>query len=70
MVRVIVRLYVGLLIVALPWMRFWTDNGLFSYVPGTTLIANSGFLRGVVSGLGVLNVAIAFQELLLPSGDK
>jgi hypothetical protein len=66
LVRVIVRLYLGLLIMALPWMRFWTENGLFSYVPGTSLLANSGFLRGVVSGLGMLNVAMAFQELFSP----
>ncbi len=63
LVRVIVRIYLGLLVMALPWMRFWTENGLFSYIPGSTLLAGSGFVRGIVSGLGVLNVLIAFQEL-------
>jgi hypothetical protein len=67
LVRVIVRLYLGLLIIALPWMRFWTENGLFSYLPAGDFLANSGFLRGLVSGLGVLNVAMAFQELFFPS---
>ena len=67
LVRVIVRLYLGLLIIALPWMRFWTENGLFSYSKSTALLAGSGFARGVVSGLGVLNVIIALQELFLPS---
>ena len=69
LVRVIVRLYLGLLIIVLPWLRFWTDNGLFSYLPGTSFLAGSGFLRGVVSGLGLLNVAMAFQELF-PSARK
>jgi hypothetical protein len=48
-------------------MRFWTENGLFSYSRTTSLIAQSGFTRGLVSGLGVLNVIIALQELFLPS---
>ncbi len=63
LVRVIVRLYLGLLIIVLPWMRFWTENGLFTYSRGVALLAGSGFVRGMVSGLGVLNVAMAFQEL-------
>jgi hypothetical protein len=67
LVRVIVRLYLGLLIIALPWMRFWTENGLFSYLPASDLLASSGFLRGLVSGLGLLNVAMAFQELFFPT---
>jgi hypothetical protein len=63
LVRVIVRLYLGLLIIVLPWMRFWTENGLFTYSRGTALLAASGFVRGVVSGLGVLNVALACHEM-------
>jgi len=63
MVRVIVRLYLGLLIIVLPWMRFWTENGLFTYSRGTAILAASGFVRGVVSGLGLLNVALACHEL-------
>ncbi len=66
LVRVIVRLYLGLLIVALPWLHFWTENGLLSYLPGAGLLTNSGFVRGVISGLGALNIAIAFQELFFP----
>jgi hypothetical protein len=67
LVRVVVRLYLGLLIIALPWMRFWTENGLLSYSRSTAMITGSGFTRGLVSGLGLLNVVIALQELFLPS---
>jgi hypothetical protein len=70
LVRVIVRLYLGLLIIALPWMRFWSENGLFSYLPGATLVADSGFVRGLVSGLGVLNIVIALQELFSSSSRR
>jgi hypothetical protein len=70
LVRVIVRLYLGLLIIALPWLRLWTENGLFSYTRGTELLATSGFLRGMVSGLGLLNVAIALQEIFAPGRKR
>ncbi len=66
LVRVIVRLYLGLLITALPWMRFWTENGLLNFNRTASTIAASGFTRGLVSGLGVLNVFMALQELLTP----
>ncbi len=70
LVRVIVRLYLGLLLIALPWMRFWTENSLFSYVPGAELLANSGFVRGMVSGLGLLNVAFAVLAMLAPKSEQ
>ncbi len=66
LVRVIVRLYLGLLIIVLPWMRFWTENGLFTYTRGIALVAGSGFVRGMVSGLGLLNVILAFRDLVFP----
>ena len=70
LVRVIVRLYLGMLIIALPWMRFWTENGLLHFDSTSALIAESGFAKGLVSGLGVLNVLIALQELFLPKSNR
>ena len=66
LVRVVVRLYLGLLIIALPWLRFWTENGLLRYTQATAMVSDSGFVRGMVSGLGVLNVVIALRELFFP----
>ncbi len=63
LVRVVVQLYLGLLIVALPWMRFWTENGLLSWTHATAMVANNGFVRGAVSGLGMLNVLLALHAL-------
>ncbi len=61
-IRIIVRLYLGLLVFALPWLPFWTQNNLFTYDPFLLTIANSGFARGLFSGLGVLNVILAVIE--------
>ena len=68
-VRIIVQLYLGLLIVALPWLRFWSDNSLFSYSETISVLASSGFVRGLVSGLGILNIYLAIREALRPRGQ-
>lgn len=62
LVRVIVRLYLGMLVLALPWLPFWTQNNLFTYDPLLLTLASSGFVRGVFSGIGVLNIFLAVIE--------
>jgi hypothetical protein len=63
-VRVIVRLYLGLVIVVLPWMHFWDDNRLFALVPHLAPLLLNGVARGVVSGLGLLNIWIAIHDAI------
>jgi hypothetical protein len=62
MIRILVRLYLGVIVLALPWLSFWTQNNLFTYSPILTWLADSGFVRGMVSGLGLLNIIIAVIE--------
>ncbi len=59
-----VRLYVGLTLTVLPWTHFWTDNHLLLYFAPVAKIAFSGVTRGLVSGLGILNVWIALSEMI------
>ena len=47
-----------------PWRPEWSDNPLLLSYPGIREIVSSGFVRGVVSGLGLLNVWIGFWEAL------
>ncbi len=63
-VSIVVQLYLGLLIFALPWLHFWTENSLFTYGPLLLALGSSGFVRGAVSGLGLLNVYLACLEAL------
>ena len=58
-VRFLVQLYLGLLVMALPWLGFWTQNNLFTYSPVLMALAESGFVRGAVTGLGLLNIVLA-----------
>jgi hypothetical protein len=63
-VRVVVRVYLGLFIVALPWTHFWTDNRLLLIFPHLAYIALTGAARGIVSGLGLLNIWIGIDDAI------
>jgi hypothetical protein len=54
---------VGLLLVALPWTQFWDRNYLFDALPVLGSLTHSPYLRGAVSGLGVLNVGLGIAEV-------
>jgi len=54
---------VGVLLVFVPWSAFWERNYFAALVPGlSTLLANA-FVRGAVSGLGLINVIAGVAEL-------
>jgi len=63
-VRVVVRVYLGLFLIALPWTHFWTDNRLLLIFPHLAYIALSGAARGIVSGLGLLNIWIGIHDAI------
>ncbi len=55
---------VGVLLVILPWRPEWTDNGLFLIYPRLRAFMANGFVRGVCSGLGLLDVWVGFLEAI------
>ena len=64
-VRVLLRMYIGLAICYAPWSRtFWDQNPLFTHYPAISILAANGAVRGIVSGLGLLNLWIAFREAI------
>lgn len=52
----------GVMLMILPWRPEWTDNHLLFPFPALRNFMGSGFVRGVCTGLGVLNVWIGFWE--------
>jgi hypothetical protein len=62
--RVIVRLYIGLILVFLPWTHVWAFNRFFLYYAHVSHFMESGAVRGLVSGLGLLNLWIAISEAI------
>jgi hypothetical protein len=63
--RVLLRMYIGLAVCYVPWSRsFWDQNPLFVQFPLLGIYAANGAVRGLVSGLGLLNLWIAFHNAL------
>ena len=63
--RVMLRMYIGLAICYAPWSHsFWDQNPIFLRFPALGNIAVTGAARGLVSGLGLLNLWIAFQDAI------
>ncbi|MGA2568974.1 MAG: hypothetical protein ABSF23_00505 [Terracidiphilus sp.] len=63
--RVMLRMYIGLAVCYAPWSHtFWDRNPLFLRFPALANVAASGAVRGIVSGLGLLNLWIAFQDAI------
>ncbi|MGA7523290.1 MAG: hypothetical protein WBW84_12610 [Acidobacteriaceae bacterium] len=64
LLRVIIRLYIGCILVFLPWTHLWALNRFFLYYGPIAHLAESGAVRGIVSGLGFLNLWIAISEAI------
>jgi len=64
-IRVLLRMYIGVAVCYVPWSRmFWDDNPIFVQHPSLASIAASGAVRGLISGLGLLNLWIAFRDAM------
>ena len=53
----------GLFFAVVPWTRIWTMNSLLHSMPSIALLADNPFLRGFVSGVGVLHLIVGVREL-------
>lgn len=63
--RVLLRMYIGLAVCYVPWSHmFWDQNPLFIQFPTLSIYAANGAVRGIISGLGLLNLWIAFQDAI------
>ena len=63
--RVLLRMYIGLAVCYAPWSPlFWDQNPLFVQFPTLSIYAANGAVRGIISGLGLLNLWIAFQDAI------
>ena len=59
------RMYIGLAVCYAPWSpMFWDQNPLFQQFPTLAAFAVNGAVRGIVSGLGLLNLWIALHDVL------
>ena len=61
---VLISAVAGVLLVILPWTPEWTDNYLLLSYPWLRTLMTTGFIRGLCSGLGLLDIWIGFWEAL------
>ncbi len=62
---VMIRIYIGIIVLVLTWYApLWADNQLLNHFPRVATFLMYGAVRGMISGLGLLNLWIAVVEAL------
>jgi hypothetical protein len=61
-IRVVFYIELGMLLAVLPWTRLWTDNGLVASLPKLRDLLQMNFIRGLVTGVGLVDVWIGIWE--------
>lgn len=54
----------GLALVLVPWSNYWDRNYFAETIPAIHAAITNNYVRGAISGLGVVNVAAGLLELL------
>ena len=62
---IVYSLEVGCFLLILPWWNIWDNNYLVYVYPQIRPIVSNPFLKGAVLGLGVVNIVIGIQEVVL-----
>ena len=61
---VLFYLEVGFALLVVPWSMFWDQNYFAQTLPTVGSIITNDFVRGAVSGLGLVNIAVGISELV------
>lgn len=63
LVLVLFCVYLGVLVTILPWWtRVWDHNLFFQSRPALAAVLHTGAMRGIISGLGLLDIWIGVSE--------
>lgn len=57
-------LEIGLVLIVVPWSAYWDRNYFAQAYPAVQALITNNFVRGAVSGLGVINVSTGLAELI------
>jgi hypothetical protein len=56
-------LEMGMVLLVVPWLAFWDRNYFAQILPPLHGVMTNNFVRGAVSGLGLINVLVGLSEL-------
>ena len=54
----------GLFFIVVPWTRVWTMNPLLQAHAALAIVAGNAFVRGFVSGFGVVHIIIGVKDIV------
>jgi hypothetical protein len=64
-VLVLFCVYLGVLVMILPWWtRVWDNNAFIESRPALAAVLHNGAVRGFISGLGLLDIWIGISEAI------
>jgi len=55
---------IGFALIVVPWSAFWDRNYFAQVAPPLEALMTNNFVRGAVSGLGVINILAGLAELV------
>jgi hypothetical protein len=61
-IYVVFCIWIGIVVAALPWTRVWTDNSFVMSLPELRAILKLNFVRGIVTGVGLLDLWLGVWE--------
>src|SRR4051794_6056472 len=61
-IYVVFCIWIGIVVAALPWTRVWTDNSFVMSLPELRAILKLNFVRGIVTGIGLLDLWLGVWE--------
>jgi hypothetical protein len=68
-VYILICFEVGILLLILPWTQYWEENVFLYFITGKLnapwieRFLTSGYMRGAVTGLGVLNILAGMRDI-------
>jgi hypothetical protein len=60
----------GVFFIIAPWTSFWTTNPLFQSTELLAVLTESFYLRGLISGLGLVHLLVGTREAILLFTDR
>jgi hypothetical protein len=63
LLSIVFCLEVGVVLLVFPWSDYWDNNFFSTWLPALHRLWDNSYFRGGMSGLGVVNIVIAFGEL-------
>ena len=63
-IEVGISVWTGILVLVLPWTRLWTENPLLAAWPSLKLVLNFTFVRGMISGVGLVDLWMGVSDAL------